>query len=229
MNNYTKILESLEKELNYYGISINHVEKTRKMLLDNIREETNNAGVNKKPAAVVASMFKKLSECDYNRFAVANKCARGYGFLDGYRLFISPDSFGYDVLEKGERDNAGRVGYDIDVMMKEAWYNTIELTEIKIDLQELKYFLKVNKPKKREKPIPYVIKTPDGYAGYNPQYLLDLLTFSGTDTIKYHYNKGLCYSMDLNAAILPVNMRRDDDNGGKREFNTADYVEWYNK
>jgi len=109
--------------------------------------------------------------------------------------------------------------FDLDKMFDT--FN-MELIDITIDLEALKAFKKENKKAKNGSRAPYIIKINDNdkymYLGFNPCYVLDILTFTGTDTIKInaaglktdkgYYNmpfyveaegrKGLCLPINVN-------------------------------
>lgn len=200
MNTNAKILETLLKEVEYYGLNTNYIEKTRKLLLENIREDNNKTGRYKKPAAIIASMFKKTED----RFIFANTIKGGYAFLDGYRLFTMPESLGYEVVKHNEYNENNHKGYDCQSIIdaaKQANYKPLE-----IDVTDLKTFLKVCKPKKRGANDPYVFKTPDGYAAINPRYLMDLIEFSGDNTILYCKRNAPVMNKEQTALVLPVNI-----------------------
>ena len=221
MNSNQAILNALLKDLQTYGLDTKYAARAHSMLLENIREESNNKGANKKPAQIIASMLKKSDTPE--RFSKANKCARGYGFLDGYRLFIVNDSLGYDIADHNILNESGSPsGFDIDALMREFWNDSHEFMPIEINTAELKYYIKTYKKTSRHERIkPFIIKTPDGYAGYNPNYLLDMINFTGDSTIYYTKRNAPITTADRNALVLPVNL------AGRGETYTDDnYNEW---
>jgi hypothetical protein len=98
----------------------------------------------------------------------------------------------------------------------------IDFIDIQIDIDALKAYKKEAKAAKSNKP--YIIKINDGgkvnYIGINPAYLLDLLTFTGTDTIRINadglkdkYYKLPFYSegSENKGLLLPVNVNPKTD------------------
>ena len=191
MNSYESILLELDK-------GITGIEAARRMLRENIRDEINTRNGSKKPASIIKSMFTRLDKFERPRFEFANVYGDRFAFLDGHRLYISDSSFGYPV--KDHTCGGFKVDQIINVDMD-------GYTELKIDIRELEYFLKTNKPPKKGTPTPYIIRTPDGFACYNPLYLLDLLKYTESDTILYKDARAPIYSKDKNALTLPINSK----------------------
>lgn len=199
MNTNTKILETLEKEIaentrytGYEGL----FSKTIEMLRANIREESAKQNGAKKPYKIIEKLLKS-EPCKYNNaMQKAHPSANGYGFLDGYRVFFSDDTFGYEVAEEQNR-----------FRMLDNFKPAEGYTSIDINVEDLKYYIKVAKPRgKYGKYDPFIIETPDGIAGYNPLYLLDLIEYTGSNTIKYYGNKEPIYADNGKALLLPVNV-----------------------
>ena len=126
MNTNTKLLETLEA---------GNIEKTIELLRQNIREETATKSGAKKPYKIIEKMLKDIGKNNPNRlFQVAHAYNGKYGFLDGYRLFLSDDPFGYDIAG----DDSNIKPFDIAPLYK---VNDYDLTTIEIDTAELRYFI----------------------------------------------------------------------------------------
>lgn len=206
MNNSAKILETMKKEIEAAGIYTGHqgsfFEKTTALLLENIREEEASKKGTKKPVKIIEKMMKAA---DVNRpmFKAAHKYSGGYGFLDGYRIFFAEESFGFTEAEP-------HCSFNIDQLLKSA--DTSDYKTLAIDAAELKYYIKAAKPTKRgAKYTPYMIKTEAGIIGFNPFFLLDLIDYSGTNTIKYTAVNAPVMSDNNKALLLPVNCRHITD------------------
>ena len=221
MNTNTKILETLEKEIaentrytGYEGL----FSKTIEMLRANIREEEAGKKGTKKPYKIIEKMLKDAKRDNPNQllFQKAHEYGNKYGFLDGYRLFLSDDNMGYESV------NVANGAFKIEQLYN--GIDTYNMTDIEIDISELRYFAKVAKGGRNEKPTPYIIRTPDGFAGFNPNYLIDLIDFSGSNKIKYIKSNAPIHSENMNALLLPVNVR---------DFTEAEYQEyrakWFNE
>ena len=210
MNTNTKLLETLEA---------GNIEKTIELLRQNIREETATKSGAKKPYKIIEKMLKDIGKNNPNRlFQVAHAYNGKYGFLDGYRLFLSEDTFGYDIAGV----NSDIQPFKIDPLYK---VNDYDLTTIEIDTAELRYFSKVAKKGRYEKQTPYIIRTPDGFAGYNPFYLLDLIEYTGSNKIRYQRRNAPIYSEDMQALLLPVNCRDMQTEADYNEYR----AKWFNE
>ena len=209
MNTNTKILETLEA---------GNIEKTIELLRQNIREETATKSGAKKPYKIIETMLKTAKKDNPNRlFQVAHAYNGKYGFLDGYRLFLSDDTFGYDIAG----DNSDIQPFKIEPLFN---VNDYDLTTIEIDTAELRYFSKVAKKGRYEKQAPYIIRTPDGFAGYNPFYLLDLIEYTGSNKIRYQKRNAPIYSEDMNALLLPINCWDMETEADYQEYRSK----WFN-
>lgn len=206
MNTNTMILNTLKKEIEasgiYTGYQGSFFEKTFSLLLENIREEEATKKGNKKPVKIIEKMVKKAD----NRpmFKKAHKWDGGYGFTDGYRIFFSDNSEGFEeAVEPHESFNLNQ--------FVESTKNYIFST-LDINIEELRYYIKVAKPTKRgEIYKPFLIAIDNNqYMGFNPLFLLDLIEYSGTNTIKYTANNAPIMSENEKALLLPVNVRHVD-------------------
>jgi len=203
MNTNTKILETLEKEIaentrytGYEGL----FSKTIEMLRANIREETATKSGSKKPYKIIEAMLKTAKKDQPSRelFQKAHEYGNKYGFLDGYRLFLSEDNMGYESV------NVANGAFKVDQLFN---VNDYDFTTLEIDAAELKYFAKITKTRSKWDKIPYIIKTPDGYVGYNPFFLIDLIEYTGSNKIRYQKRTAPIYSDNMMALLLPVNCR----------------------
>lgn len=198
----TKLLETFRS---------GNFEKLELLLLDNIREETAKEKGNKSQLTIIKNFVKKSEErfkkySDYN-----GKCA----FVDGFRILISDDSFGYEKMENG---------FKIDTMIPDHFDS-----ELTFDVASVKYQIEINKSlgKYNTKPVIVYDSKNDLYCGFNPNYILDLINFTGQTTFKYnptrsrHFNSltAPIYSFDENGellgVVLPINIKGvplDDSN-----------------
>ena len=206
MNTNTTILATLEKEISaagiYTGYQGSFFEKTLELLRANIREEEATKKGNKKPFKIIEKMIKGSNYKYQPLFKMCHPYGEKYGFLDSYRLFLSDDNLGYEVATP-ERAFKIEPLYNI---------NKADYIDIEINIAELRYFSKVAKPRgKNETPQPFIIRTPDGLAGFNPSFLLDLIEYSGSNTIKYIKHNAPIYSNDYNALLLPVHLKENSE------------------
>ena len=210
MNTNTKLLETLEA---------GNIEKTIELLRQNIREETATKSGAKKPYKIIEKMLKDIGKNNPNRlFQVAHTYNGKYGFLDGYRLFLSDDTYGYDI--------AG-VNSDIQPFKIEPLFNVndYDFETLEIDTAELRYFAKITKTRSKWDKVPYIIKTPDGYAGFNPYFLIDLIDYTGSNKIRYQKRTAPIYSDNMQALLLPVNCRDMQTEADYNEYR----AKWFNE
>ena len=210
MNTNTKLLETLEA---------GNIEKTIELLRQNLREETATKSGAKKPYKIIEKMLKDIGKNNPNRlFQVAHTYNGKYGFLDGYRLFLSDDTYGYDI--------AG-VNSDIQPFKIEPLFNVndYDFETLEIDTAELRYFAKITKTRSKWDKVPYIIKTPDGYAGFNPYFLIDLIDYTGSNKIRYQKRTAPIYSDNMQALLLPVNCRDMQTEADYNEYR----AKWFNE
>lgn len=212
MNSYEKILATLEGE--QFGKAC---EKTIAMLRENIREQEAAKKGNKKPVKIIEKMIKDAAKDSpwQKMFQAAHKYTGGYAFLDGHRIFFTDTPEGFDLAEDHNK-------FNVDDFLKSA--NNADYTPIKIDIAEVRYLIKVTKKSDR---IPYIIRTADGFAGFNPYFLLDLLEFSGVDTILYTGRKAPIFSENRKALALPINLAWATDKDADIKYNEY-RNKWYN-
>ena len=196
----------------YQELNKGNIEKTKEMLLDNIREESSSKNGTKKPFTVVQNMFKKLDKADFERFgnkAIPMKDGR-FGFIDGHRVFIADSDLGYTDRADFKLEQALQSVNDFD-------------REVEIDVTELKKFIAVVKAEKRNKwesPKPYIIEMADGYMiGANPNFLKDAIDYSGITKIRFvksygNIQKTPLYFIDnennIIAVVLPVYINQEE-------------------
>ena len=222
MNTNTKILETLEKEIKaagvYTGYSGSFFDKTIEMLRQNIREETATKSGAKKPYKIIEAMLKTAKRDQPSRtfFQKAHEYGNKYGFLDGYRLFLSDDPFGYESI------NVANGAFKIDQLFN---VNDYDLKTIEIDTAELRYFAKISKSRSKWDKVPYIIRTSDGFAGFNPNFLIDLIEYTGSNKIRYQKRTAPIYSEDMQALLLPVNCRDMQTETDYQEYRQK----WFNE
>lgn len=218
MNSNSKILETMRKEIEsaeiYTGYQGSFFEKTFSLLLENIREEEATKKGNKKPVKIIEKMIKGSDGREM--FKTAHKWEQGFGFLDGHRIFFADDNMGFPEAEEHQ-------SFKLDDFMKSA--KEPSFVNQDINVEELRYYIKVAKPTRRgETYKPFMIETRFGFMGFNPVYLLDLIEYSGTNTIKYSAVNAPIFSYNEKALLLPVNVRNVD-----REIFNSWRANWFNR
>ena len=209
MNTNTKLLETLEA---------GNIEKTIELLRQNIREETATKSGAKKPYKIIEAMLKtaKKDQPHQALFQKAHEYGNKYGFLDGYRLFLSDDPFGYESI------NVANGAFKVEPLFN---VNDYDLTTLEIDTAELRYFAKITKTRSKWDKVPYIFRTPDGFAGFNPYFLIDLIDYTGSNKIRYQKRTAPIYSEDMNALLLPVNCKYMETEADYQEYRSK----WFNE
>ena len=171
MYTYTKLLQTLNDE---------KYDELRKMLEENIREEAAKKNGNKKPFTIINSMFKNkaLGENMKNKAMIMNDGR--FGFVDGYRLFISETDLGFS--------DRGDLKLDQLLNMEVPNFDS----EIDIDLAKLKEFIALCKANKDTRK-PYIIKVDNYYVAFNPNFAKDLIDWGNGNT-KLKYQKHIAYN-----------------------------------
>lgn len=123
----------------------------------------------------------------YSNFVFNNQ--NYYGFLDGYHAVCS--SYNYEQTESENSFNFNNIFNN----------KCFESEQIKINLTDLKAYLKLNPFKKNKDSKPYIINTKKFDIGFNAKYLYNVLTFCNADTI---------FIQDSN--LKPVFIKSDDFN-----------------
>ena len=99
-----------------------------------------------------------------------NQC----GFLDGYRLYVLNDDFGYQSCEQNNIES-----FDIKAAIPDGC--TIPLT---IDITDLKAFVKNMKAMKGKfASSPYILREGEFEIAFNPEYLLEFCQMFDTTII----------------------------------------------
>lgn len=191
-----KMLELLnEKE--YYKLEIG--------ILENIRKEVEKS---KGTKASDLTIIKRITEFEKK---INNGRWNGYhpfiydgieykGFTQGHYILASENDFGYPIAESP---------FKMENMFGSDLFYGIET---KVDITELKLFLKTTNKKDRK---PYVIEYTNSKGeafkiGFNAQYLLDGLQFNKSDTIYISTPKAPAgirnESIKTIALVLPVSL-----------------------
>ena len=175
MNNNKKMYETIEKF--FQTQDYKHLRDLENMLIANCKEEALKAASRStSDTAIVKRMIKagqkvnnsittKAHRFDYN--------GRSFeGLTNGHYILATADSIGVELSE------------DRDRFAMEKFFNSLECDiELTIDLKDLKAFAKL-----ADKSEPYIVKFEacgrTCYGGFNPQYLIDTLTYCNTDKIK---------------------------------------------
>lgn len=205
----------VKNETLYTLLVNNDLDSLKKALEDNIREESVKGN---KKAKSQLSILKKLFKVrkgttprDFVDKAIQID-ENLYGFMDSHHFFISNNDFGYEIINKGD------AGYfDLSNIINAIVDNCYSIEFSENDIANLKLKIQQNKTlPKYANPIPFVIRVygyDDVTVGFNPQYLLDALEFSGTNKIAIKDYKTPCYIMSdegNGAVILPINVRDCD-------------------
>lgn len=147
--------------------------KLKEELIENIRVETLNS---KSVKSSDISIIKKITKLEkerpiYGKAHVFRFGDRDYfGFTQGYYILAGNNDFGCDVAIEDEK------------LKLEQFFNyeLFSMSDIKIDITELKVHCKTTNKKEKK---PYIIEVGDIKIGVNPFYLLDVLQFNETDII----------------------------------------------
>ena len=171
MYTYAKLLQTLNDE---------KYDELRKMLEENIREEAAKKNGNKKSFTIINSMFKNkaLGENMKNKAMIMNDGR--FGFVDGYRLFISETDLGFS--------DRGDLKLDQLLNMEVPNFDS----EVDIDLAKLKEFIALCKANKDTRK-PYIIKVDNYYVAFNPNFAKDLIDWANGNT-KLKYQKHIAYN-----------------------------------
>jgi len=164
------------------------LEKLKDALVDDIRTEVSKENGNKsKDISIIKRIVKekKINEKfgKYNEFDYNGKNYKG--FLEGHYILASEKDFGY---ESNCEDK-----FKVENMFTN--FDNDEDIRIKVDLVDLKTFIKIRTDKEK----PYVMEIDGFKIACNPKFLIDCLTFCETDTI-YCTNK-----------VSPMFMKNNDD------------------
>lgn len=195
----TKLLEMVSKVKKDnkvdYEVFLNELER---ILTDNVREEVAKSKGNKKPLQVVKDIIKNADKDalkNYHEFEYKGNTYKG--FTEEHYAVASYDDFGYSK----EENNPMRLS---DFFSCEDNCNR----EFKIDIKDLKAFIKIHKDYKKN---PYILEDGDFKIGFNPKFLLNVLSFTNSDTIKVSrpIDAAFCSNKDRSsiALVLPVKLK----------------------
>lgn len=189
------------------------LEELKKALEENIRYEAEQSkGTSKSELSCIKKVLDTKSVNPV--FKTCHEFTLGgdtwYCFTDGHYALASTQDYGIDHAEE-----------HASLKNAEKFFEGDYTEEIQIDLADLKTFCKTHKPRKSEKPEPYIIKVGEKVIGVNPHYLLNVLEFCEADTIQY--NKAMldkadyCYKASLSVKakknmgmLLPVNILKNN-------------------
>lgn len=170
-----KMLQMLKEIGLENGVTnINAYIKLKQALEEDIRVEIQKKkGIKSSDIQIV----KRIVKCEnknpmfgkYHTFSMNGKDYKC--FLEGHYIVASENDFGYEKCGNP---------FDLSKFFSMDVFDNIQL---KIDMVDLKIFIKTHKPKKYEGLSPYIIETKEIKTGFNPQFLLDTLEFCNTDTI----------------------------------------------
>lgn len=206
----------VKNETLYTLLVNNDLDSLKKALEDNIREESVKGNKKaKSQLSILKKLFKVRKGVTPRGFVnKAIQIDEGlYGFMDEHRFFISKNDFGYEIV------NMGDAGYfDLSNIIDATVDNCYSIEFSEDDIANLKLKIQQNKAlPKYSKPIPFVIRVcfynDVVIVGFNPQYLLDALEFSGTNKVAIKDYKTPCYIMSNEgngAVILPINVKDCD-------------------
>lgn len=199
-----KMLQMLKEIGLENGVTnINAYMKLKQALEEDIRIE-----VQKKKGTKSSDIqiIKRIVKCEkenpmfgkYHTFSMNEKDYKC--FLEGHYVVGSENDLGYKASENP---------FDLSKFFNMDMFDNIQL---KVDIVDLKTFIKTNKTKKNEKFIPYIIKTEEIEIGFNPQFLLDTLEFCNTDTISVTTPIAPAFikseNMDKIGLVLPIHINK---------------------
>ena len=205
MTTNTKLLEVVQSIKSGKITSAAGIIKLEEMLIENIREEVAKSNGNKKPLQVVKEVVKSGDEIEIYRkcHEFTYKGKEYKGFLEGHYIVASDDDFGYEKEEKNP--------FNISPFF-ESEENCDR--EFKIDIKDLKAFIKIHS--KEDSPYgkgkePYILTDGEFKIGFNPKFLLNVLAFTDSNTIKVSKSiePAFCSSEDKSkiALVLPIKLK----------------------
>ena len=202
----------VKNETLYTLLVNNDLDSLKKALEDNIREESVKGNKKaKSQLSILKKLFKVRKGVTPRGFVnKAIQIDEGlYGFMDVHHFFISKNDFGYEIVNMGDE------GYfDLSNIIDSVVDNCYNIEFSENDIANLKLKIQQNKTlPKYATSVPFVIRVYDVTVGFNPQYLLDALEFSGTNKVAIRDYKTPCYIMSdegNGAVILPINIKDCD-------------------
>ena len=195
----TKLLEMVSKAKKDnkvdYEVFLNELER---ILTDNVREEVAKSKGNKKPLQVVKDIIKNAdrdSLKNYHEFEYKGNTYKG--FTEGHYVVASQEDFGYSKEENNPMTSLSNFFSGEDNCNR----------EFKIDIKDLKAFIKIHSKDR----CPYIIEDGEFKIGFNPKFLLNVLSFTGSDTIKVNrpIDAAFCSNEDRSsiALVLPIKLK----------------------
>ena len=171
-------------------------------LENDIRAETAKAQGGKTSDITIIKRILRGCDADerigYHALDFNNK--QYFMFTQGHTAVGSTINYGYDPC---------KISLDFDRIIKSECF---EQHKIKVDINDLKAFLKLNKPVKDKQVTPYIIEDDFIKIAFNPRYLLDVLSFCNTDVISVSKPLSPCFccsdNMDKIGLCLPVRLKK---------------------
>ena len=118
-----------------------------------------------------------------------------YAFLDGHRVFISHDSLG--IQESGHPFNLEKLFTNLDME-----------SEIKIPREYVEYLKKVlSKDYKK----PMIVEDEGFFIGFNPDFILDAIKFSNSETFYYSRKMAVTHNMKEVPTLHNPLFQKDED------------------
>ena len=157
--------------------------KTKEKLIEDIRKEQSlKKGNTVKDETLVKRLMKSAADINSKLAAGYSTYNNKYAFIDGYRLYILSNDFGYPLLKDKMQEQS------IKQILGDSYNYTITS---KIDMKELKAFHAVAKAEKKIKEHLFEVAREDDTIQYfNSEFLLEILTLYKTDTI--YCKENLC-------------------------------------
>lgn len=178
-------------------------EKLVKALEDDIRVEVEKKkGTKASDLTIIKRIIKhEKDNAMFGKYHPLSLNGKDYKcFTEGRYILASENDFGYEKAENP---------FTVDKFFDDNYFNGG--IEIKVDIVDLKTFLKTNKPKKNSKLEPYIFENDKIKIGFNPQFLLDTLEFCKSDTIIVTKPIAPAYiksdDMERIGLVLPVNLK----------------------
>ena len=168
-----KMLELVNKYMEDRNTDILFDIKTK--LEEDIRKEVCKSKGNASKDSIIRKMFKpKTIRGGFKNtsFKYGDKRA----FTDNFRMYVLNDDYGY--VKDEEKDTPENLSVT-RVMPRTESYNK----KVKVDINDLKSFIKINKADIKQRNLTYIIEQDDLKIAFNPNYLLEALQIMDTDTI----------------------------------------------
>lgn len=160
-----KMLQIINSIMNKEVIDL---EKVREALTEDIRAELNKHKSMADKDKILKKLWNKETELRPDNHKHYTQHNDLYCFFDGYRLYALKNNYGYEQSKGTFNIEAAKPKYN-DIC-------------VKIDVNDLKLFIKTSKAGKVKKPI-YVLENDKIKIGFNPKYLIEFCEMFDTDVI----------------------------------------------